>query len=119
MLTLDRIYSQPQQVGFRVLVDRLWPRGVKKEAAHLDLWAKTIAPSPDLRKWFNHDPEKFAEFSQRYRQELEQNPDVPDFITTLKAQTQPVILLYAAKDETYNHAQVLKQWLTEAMHEQN
>ena len=75
-----RIYDAPEPGdGFRVLVDRLWPRGIKKDAAELDLWAKKIAPTGELRKWFGHDPEKFREFCDRYCQELDENPDAPEY----------------------------------------
>jgi len=113
-LLTERIYAQPQHAGFRVLVDRVWPRGIKKIDAHLDLWAKTIAPSAELRKWFNHDPEKFTEFTQRYLAELSINPDWPAFRDTLQTQSQPIILLYGAKDEHNNQAVVLKDALTNA-----
>jgi len=118
MLTLDRIYAKPSQPGFRVLVDRLWPRSISKAAAKLDLWAKAVAPTPELRQWFAHDPAKFAEFTTRYRAELDANPAAAALAQTVAAQSQPVILLYAAKDEVNNHAQVLKQWLMEVLDEQ-
>lgn len=81
-VTLERIYQKPQASGFRVLVDRVWPRGISKVNAALDLWAKTIAPSTELWKWFGHDPEKYPEFKKRYLAELAANPDLPDFIKT-------------------------------------
>ena len=103
-VTLERIYQKPQASGFRVLVDRVWPRGISKVNAALDLWAKTIAPSTELRKWF--------EFKKRYLAELAANPDLPDFIKTLKQHEQePVIMLYGAKDETHNQAVVLSELL--------
>ena len=72
ILQIKRVYETPDKHdGIRILVDRLWPRGVKKEDAHLNYWLKDIAPSPDLRKWFNHKPEKFKEFSQKYKEELQ------------------------------------------------
>ncbi len=111
-VTLERIYQKPQASGFRVLVDRVWPRGISKVNAALDLWAKTIAPSTELRKWFGHDPEKYPEFKKRYLTELAANPDLPDFIKTLKQHEQePVIMLYGAKDETHNQAVVLSELL--------
>ena len=101
--------------GFRVLVDRLWPRGIKKENARIDLWAKEIAPSKELRKWFSHDPAKYDTFKKLYRQELNKNPASQEFknLCMQKAQDQQVTLLYGAKDEKYNHAVVLKEWLEE------
>jgi len=107
---IKRIYDQPNKKdGFRVLVDRLWPRGVKKEDAAIDLWAKDVAPSPTLRKWFNHEPDKFAEFSDRYLAELLENETV-ESVRPTDADT--VTLLYAARDEVHNHAIVLQQFLS-------
>lgn len=96
----------------RVLVDRLWPRGVKKEDAGFDLWLKDIAPSAELRKWFSHDPTKWQEFRTRYRKELE---DKPGMIEDLKkaARRGTVTLLYAAKDADRNNAVVLKEMIEE------
>jgi uncharacterized protein YeaO (DUF488 family) len=88
-----------------VLVDRLWPRGVKKQDLVHDEWLKTVAPSGSLRRWFGHDPERFAAFAERYRQELEGNEEV-DRLAELAAK-RPVTLLYAAKDREHNHARVL------------
>jgi uncharacterized protein YeaO (DUF488 family) len=110
-LQLKRIYDDPTPTdGFRVLVDRLWPRGVSKEDAQLDLWLGDIAPSPSLRKWFNHDPARWDEFLDRYFAELDDNPQA---VTELfqKATTSPITLLYAAKDERHNHAAALKLYL--------
>ena len=108
---IKRIYESPESDdGYRVLVDRLWPRGISKERAALDEWAKEIAPTNELRQWFNHDPEKFTEFSERYRKELDENP------AAIKARNDwtnhPIVtLLYSAKDAEFNQAVVLKQWL--------
>ncbi|WP_017557647.1 DUF488 domain-containing protein [Nocardiopsis baichengensis] len=89
------------------LVDRLWPRGVRKEALHLDGWLKDAAPSPGLRTWFGHDPDRWREFSARYERELEERPDAVDPI--LRALDEgPVTLLYAAKDTEHTHALVLR-----------
>ena len=113
-LQIKRIY-QPIAAndGFRILVDRLWPRGIKKETAQLDLWAKNIAPSPLLRKWFNHEADKFTEFAQKYQQQLTQNPEAQSFVELCyqQLQQQNVTLLYAAKDPCCNHALILQQWL--------
>lgn len=111
-----RIYEQPEGTdGFRVLVDRLWPRGIKREAAKIDLWAKEIAPSGDLRKRFGHVPERFAEFSARYRAELESNPDGAHFLDTIQSRLKEdnVTLLYGARDPIFNNAAVLKNWTEE------
>lgn len=112
-IRVKRIYDAPSEAdGARVLVDRLWPRGLRKDQAALNLWLKEIAPSSDLRVWFGHKPERFAAFSQRYRAELEQNGEA---IARLEALLRhgPVTLLYAAHDETYNHARVLATYLRE------
>src|SRR5262249_40695622 len=95
--------------GSRVLVDRLWPRGLKKTAAHLDHWMKEVAPSPRLRQWFNHEPERFAEFRKRYEAELAKNPAVAGLREL--GREQPVTLLYAAHDPEINHAVVLSSFL--------
>ncbi len=108
-----RIYDRPLPQGTRVLVDRLWPRGMSKVRAALDFWAKTIAPSSELRKWFSHDPEKFDRFAQQYQQELIANPDWPKFKAYVQnaLQQQDVLLLYGAKDRDHNQAIVLKALL--------
>lgn len=121
----ERISSQPPQQlhikrayeaaaktdGFRVLVDRLWPRGISKERACLDLWMKDIAPSTQLRKWWNHDPQHVEEFSQRYRDELDENPAV-DELNHIITTHHTVTLVYAAKDPSINHAVVLRDYLS-------
>lgn len=108
---IKRIYGDPsQEDGYRVLVDRLWPRGVSKEEARLDEWLKEIAPSTELRKWFDHDPEKFDEFSDRYKGELTQKEEVVGHLLKI-AEEQRVTLLYTARDETHNHGNVLKDFL--------
>lgn len=111
MFHLKRAYdaASPDD-GFRILVDRLWPRGVSKDAAHIDLWCKEIAPSPTLRKWFNHEPEKWPLFRQRYLAELENRPAE---VAQLRAQAAKgrVTLVYGAKDGEHNHALVLKEFL--------
>lgn len=98
--------------GERFLVDRVWPRGVSKAAMEGVIWLKAAAPSAELRTWFGHDPDRFAEFSERYRTELESNPDAVDPILSA-ARRGPVTLLYAAKDTEHNHAVVLRDFLTE------
>ncbi len=110
-IRVKRIYDPPDgKDGARVLVDRLWPRGVRKEAAKLTLWLKDIAPSTDLRKWFGHDPARFAEFSRRYRAELSANKDAVDRLHDL-VKAGPVTLLYAAHDTEHNEARVLADYL--------
>jgi uncharacterized protein YeaO (DUF488 family) len=108
---LKRAYDPPEPGdGLRILVDRLWPRGVKKDMAHIDLWLKDVAPSTELRKWFGHDAGKWAEFQARYRQELERNPEAVDRIAA-QARQGTVTLVYGAKDSQHNDAVVLKTYL--------
>ncbi len=111
MVKIKRVYDHPEKTdGMRVLVDRLWPRGVKKEDAGLDLWLKDIAPSNELRKWFSHDPSKWQEFRKRYMKELEGKPGmIADLKKAVRRGT--VTLLYAAKDPDRNNAAVLKEML--------
>jgi uncharacterized protein YeaO (DUF488 family) len=112
-LRLKRAYepAEPED-GIRILVDRLWPRGVSKEEASLDDWMKDIAPSTELRKWFGHDPARWPEFQRRYRDELRQHTQELDRIRAL-AETRTVTLVYGAHDEEHNDAIVLKQALLE------
>lgn len=108
---IKRIYDQPaKDDGYRVLVDRIWPRGISKKDAHLDDWLKEIAPSTPLRKWFDHEPEKFEAFSNKYKIELENKSEI---LTTLrnKVKSRTLTLLYGAKDTEYNQAVVLKEVL--------
>lgn len=118
-IRLKRIYEPPSpEDGVRILVDRLWPRGISKEQASLDEWMKEIAPSPELRKWFCHQPERFAEFTRRYELELSEDPTrcrLVDRIWEL-ASEKNVTLVYAAKDPVHNHAIVLQQWLNRRLH---
>jgi uncharacterized protein YeaO (DUF488 family) len=110
---IKRIYDPvTSNDGYRVLVDRLWPRGVSKEKAELDQWAKDVAPSPELRKYFNHEEEKFKEFSKRYKSELHNNDAAHEFKQAMSKQKH-VTLLYGAKDPKINHAIVLIQWLSQ------
>ena len=111
ILKIKRIYDTPsREDGIRIFVDRLWARGVTKDRAKLDYWFKDIAPSNDLRKWFNHEPEKFEEFAQKYCEELNHaNEEVKKIKTLLK--THNVTLLYATKSPTINHARVLKEYI--------
>ncbi len=109
---IKRVYEKPdKEDGFRILVDRLWPRGFTKEKAAVDLWLKEIAPSTELRKWFGHDPEKWTEFKKRYLHELKEDKEV---VSLLKEQMKKgdVTLVYAAKDEEHNEALVLRDFLT-------
>lgn len=110
-IRLKRIYepADPDD-GFRILVDRLWPRGISKERAGIDLWLKDAAPSPELRKDFCHDPAKWEEFRTHYFGELQNNRDAVPVIRD-RAARGTVTLVYAAKDEQHNHALVLKEFL--------
>ena len=110
-IQLKRAYDPlSESDGLRILVERLWPRGVKKSDLKLDEWVKDIAPSTALRKWYNHVPEKWPEFQRRYREELNASPDTIDaFVATIHNQT--VTFIYAAKDEKRNSACVLKGYL--------
>lgn len=114
---IKRIYEQADSSdGIRVLVDRIWPRGISKENAHLTAWMKDIAPSAELRKWFNHIPAKFPEFQRRYEAELTSTALQDDIRQLIFwARESDVTLLYAAKDEQYNQAVVLQRFLTERM----
>ena len=110
-LRLKRAYepAAPED-GYRILIDRLWPRGVRKDKAALDDWAKEIAPSTDLRKWFGHDPDRWSEFQRRYRAELRGHSEALDRIRHL-AKSRHVTLVYSAHDEQHNDAVVLRNVL--------
>lgn len=112
-IKLVRIYDHEQPAGYRILVDRLWPRGMSKVKADLDEWDKEIGPSTELRKWFNHDDAKFLEFKNRYEKELEENPALDQFIRTIKEKLadKDVLFLYGAKNRKDNQAVVLKEFV--------
>jgi uncharacterized protein YeaO (DUF488 family) len=110
---IKRIYEPAEPAdGIRVLVDRLWPRGVKKATAYLDYWMKDVAPSPRLRLWFGHRPERFAEFGKRYKKELNGNPELAELRKLGRGAL--VTLLYGARDPQVNHALVLQSVLRKA-----
>ncbi|MES1196940.1 MAG: DUF488 domain-containing protein [Steroidobacter sp.] len=110
-IRIKRVYDPPDRAdGMRILVDRLWPRGLRKEKAALSLWFKDVAPSPGLRKWFGHDPARWQEFSRRYRAELAANKVAIDQMRDFLKQGS-VTLLYAAHDTEHNHAIVLAEYL--------
>ncbi|GAB4292799.1 MAG: DUF488 domain-containing protein [Roseovarius sp.] len=100
--------------GARVLVDRLWPRGISKADLALDLWEKDAAPSGELRRWFGHDPARWEEFVRRYRDELAARPEAVEELLTL-CRKGPVTLIFAARDEAHNNAVVLRDWLAERL----
>jgi len=111
-LQLKRVYDEPDPAdGERILVDRLWPRGLNKQAAALDLWLKDVAPSAELRRWFHHGTERWEEFRIRYRAELASNPHIAELRRKIAAG--PVTLLYAARDRERNHALVLAEFLAD------
>ncbi len=110
---IKRIYEEPAETdGYRVLVDRLWPRGISKEAAHLDEWCKDVAPSTEARRDFGHDPARFEEFRTRYRAELEASGAAGALAARL-ADRPVATLLYAARDQETNHAVVLQEVLSD------
>lgn len=115
-LKIKRVYEDyEKEDGTRILIDRLWPRGVKKEDAKIDKWIKEIAPTPELRKWFHKDIERFYEFKERYRKELANNEETSSAVTEVleNLQEDDVTLIFAAKDEQRNHAKVLQEFLEE------
>ena len=110
-MKIKRVYEKPEKEdGYRILVDRLWPRGISKASAEIDEWIKEIAPSTELRKWFNHEPEKFSEFKKRYKEELKTHVAELKKIHEI-SQKKKITLLYSAKDTHYNQAVVLLEVL--------
>jgi uncharacterized protein YeaO (DUF488 family) len=110
-ISLKRIYDKPSRTdGARILVDRLWPRGISKEKSKLTEWLKDIAPTTGLRKWFSHDPKKWMEFQKRYKKELAENTEAVQRLKQL-AKKKKVTLLYGAKDEEHNEAIVIKTFI--------
>lgn len=106
-----RVYEAAEPTdGYRVLIDRLWPRGLSKDAAALDQWLPDVAPSAELRKWWNHDPDRLDEFTTRYRAELDANPAVEE-LREIGREHAPVTLLYGARDPRLNQAVVLRDYL--------
>lgn len=113
-LKMKRIYESPTETdGFRILVDRLWPRGVKRKAAQLGAWLKDSAPSPELRKWFAHDSDKFAIFKERYEEELLTNDKFAAAVAEIlkRLEATDVTLVYAARDPEINHVVVLRDFI--------
>lgn len=112
MIKIKRIYNKPEKEdGFRILVDRLWPRGLSKERAKVDLWLKDVAPSDKLRTWFSHDPKKWGDFQNKYKNELKDKREVIQRIKQIEKEKKLVTLLYSAKDEEHNNAIVLREVL--------
>jgi uncharacterized protein YeaO (DUF488 family) len=111
-IALKRIYEKPAPSdGVRILVDRLWPRGVSKEKAKLDLWLKDIAPTTELRKWFGHDPKKWVSFQKKYKTELKKNKGPVSELKKIVKDSKTITILYAAKDEEHNEALVIKDFI--------
>ncbi|MGH9687096.1 MAG: DUF488 domain-containing protein [Candidatus Acidiferrales bacterium] len=112
MFKLKRIYESAEaQDGYRVLVDRIWPRGMSKERARIELWVKEIGPSDALRKWFGHNPVRWPEFQKRYRKELKKNTELIDRLRELEKEHGTITLLYSARDERRNQAVALCAFL--------
>ncbi|MFA5306476.1 MAG: DUF488 domain-containing protein [Candidatus Babeliales bacterium] len=115
MLRAKRVYEGfSKSDGVRILVDRLWPRGLSKEKARLDFWLKDIAPSDELRKWFGHKPERWLEFKKKYLKELKNKKEMLEKIIK-QAKKHNITLLYAAKDQLHNNALVLSKYLQKKM----
>jgi uncharacterized protein YeaO (DUF488 family) len=110
---IKRVYEKPaKEDGFRILADRLWPRGLTKEKASVDLWLKEIAPTTELRKWFSHDPEKWNEFKKKYVAELKKNEETVSILKE-KIKEGTVTILYGARDQVHNEALVILDFLDE------
>ncbi len=117
IIKIKRVYDKPLKAdGFRILVDRLWPRGETKEAAAINEWEKDLAPTDALRKWFGHDPELWSQFEQKYKLELNKNEAVIKFLESHENK-KIITLIYAAKDIEHNHALVLQQYLEDRYNE--
>lgn len=113
-IKLKRIYDIEDETGISILTDRIWPRGISKEKANLDYWLKDVAPTSELRKWFNHDTKLYGAFKEKYKKELRENQDQKNAFDELKDITKKndeIILLFGAKDETHNQAVILKELL--------
>jgi len=116
MITLKRVYDPVSRAdGTRLLVDRLWPRGLAKAKVHVDAWLKDVSPSSELRKWFGHDPDKWDEFRKRYRRELDSRPDAWQPIVSATRRG-PVTLVYSSHETEHNNAVALRKYLEAKMH---
>ena len=112
MIKLKRVYDKASpDDGLRILVERLWPRGIKKENAKIDLWLKEVAPSNELRKWFSHDPLKWLEFKEKYYEELNKNREAIEKLLEIVNNKKDVTLIYSSKDKEHNNAVALKEYL--------
>lgn len=114
-IKIKRIYEPyAESDGYRILVDRLWPRGIKKEGAHIDKWLKEIAPSTALRKWYNHQPRLWEQFRQKYHEELNNSPALDELKNDLHHH-KDVTLLFGSREEKINHAVVLRQFISDKL----
>ncbi len=112
MIKIKRVYEKPEKEdGTRILVDRIWPRGLSKKSAKVKFWLKDIAPSSDLRKWFGHDPKKWSRFKKRYKKELEEKKGIIKELKQTEKRDKIITLVYGAKDEEHNQARFLKEIL--------
>ncbi|MFP3144476.1 MAG: DUF488 domain-containing protein [Caldisphaera sp.] len=119
MIKIKRVYEKAEESdGIRILVDRLWPRGIKKEEAKVNYWLKEISPSNELRKWFSHDFNKWEEFKNKYFNELNSKKELINFLLELIKKNSNVTLLYSAKEEKYNNAVALKEYLQDLLDKQ-
>ena len=115
MIRIKRVYDQAsEEDGFRILVDRLWPKGMSKDKAKVDLWLKEVAPSDDLRKWFSHDPKKWKEFKKRYENELKGKQELLHKMKQAEKEKGTVTIVYSARDEEHNQAVALAAFLQKA-----
>ncbi len=115
MIKLKRIYERPEVTdGLRILVDRLWPRGVRRSTANVDIWLRDVGPTDELRKWFAHDPKKWVKFKEKYVKELKENPAFEDLVDLART-NDPLTLLYATQDTRHNQAIVVKSMLEKAL----
>ena len=112
MTSVKRVYEKPSnEDGYRILVDRLWPRGLSKEKSRIDLWIKEIAPSNELRKWYSHDPGKWEEFQNKYKAELNNKSELVNEVKHLVKKNKKITFLFSSKEEKLNNAFVLKKIL--------
>jgi uncharacterized protein YeaO (DUF488 family) len=118
MISIERIYNPVKGYGLRILVDRLWPRGLTKDEAKIDLWLKELGPSNELRKWYGHDPARWVEFKKKFFQELDQKKELVEQIL-IRAKEEDLILLYGAKDEEHNNAVALKEYIETILRRQD
>jgi uncharacterized protein YeaO (DUF488 family) len=114
MIQIQRLYNvKPEPSSYNILVDGIWPRGIKKDDPRIDEWKKSLAPGTKLRKWFNHNLDRWEEFKYRYQQELNEKSETIQEIINLEKYYEKIILVYSARDENHNQALVLKEFLEE------